>query len=293
MRFANRPGQTNYAPNSLAGTPQEAPAKKEGYVHYPAPVSGVKTRERSKTFSDHYTQAALFYNSLTTPEQEHIGQAFTVELSKVSDAKIKKLMLEHLAKIDQELAANVAGQLGMHAPKGAVAARAGKSKGLSQEEGPKDSIKSRKIAILAADGVTSTDVKRMAASLKKEGATAEVIAMRLGEFLKGDVKADKSFATADSTMYDAVYVPGGKESVTALLGEERVRNFVRQAYDHGKALAASGEGVDLFHSVGVGGAPGVVLDKEGNDGVKSFIAAIAQHRHWNRAKLSPLHGLNN
>jgi len=281
MRFANRPGPTNYAPNSLAGTPQEAPAKKEGYVHYPAPVNGVKTRERSKTFGDHYTQAALFYNSLTPPEQEHIGQALTVELSKVTDAKIKTLMLEHLAKIDHDLAGQVAAKIGMQAPKGASATRAGKSKGLSQEEGPKDSIKSRKVAILAADGVTAADVKRMAASLKKEGATTEVIAMRLGE-LKGDVKVDKSFATADSVLYDAVYVPGGPESVTALRGEEKARRFVRQAYDHGKALAASGEGTDLFQSVGVGEAPGVVMEKGGSDGIKSFIAAIAQHRHWNR-----------
>ncbi len=281
MRFANRPGPTNYAPNSLAGTPQEAPAKKEGYVHYPAAVNGVKTRERSKTFSDHYTQAALFYNSLTPPEQEHIGQALTVELSKVTDAKIKTLMLEHLAKIDQDLAGKVADKIGMQALKGASATRAGKSKGLSQEEGPKDSIKSRKIAILASDGVTSADVKRMAASLKKEGATTEVIALRLGE-LKGEVKVDKSFATADSVMYDAVYVPGGRESVTALLGEEKARRFVRQAYDHGKALAASAEGTDLFQSVGVGEAPGIVVEKGGNDGVKSFIAAIAHHRHWNR-----------
>ena len=283
MRFANRPGPTNYAPNSFAGTPQEAPAKKEGYVHYPAPVNGVKTRERSKTFGDHYTQAALFYNSLTPPEQEHIGQALTVELSKVTDAKIKTLMLEHLAKIDQDLAGQVAEKIGMQAPKGASATRAGKSKGLSQEEGPKDSIKSRKVAILAADGVAAADVKRMTASLKKEGATTEVIAMRLGE-LKGDVKVDKSFATADSIMYDAVYVPGGPESVTALLGEEKARRFVRQAYDHGKALAASGEGADLFQSVGVGEAPGVVMEKRGSDGIKSFITALAQHRHWNRQK---------
>ena len=283
MRYANRPGPTNYAPNSIAGTPQEAPAKKEGYVHYPAPVNGVKTRERSKTFSDHYTQAALFYNSLTSPEQDHIGQALTVELSKLTDAKTKTLMLEHLAKIDQDLAGQVAGKIGMQAPKGASATRAGKSKGLSQEEGPKDSIKSRKVAILAADGVAAADVKRMAASLKKEGATTEVIAMRLGE-LKGDVKVDKSFATADSIMYDAVYVPGGPESVTALLGEEKARRFVRQAYDHGKALAASGEGADLFQSVGVGEAPGVVMEKRGSDGIKSFITALGQHRHWNRPK---------
>ena len=131
--------------------------------------------------------------------------------------------------------------------------------------------------------MTAADVKRMAGSLKKEGATTEVIALRLGD-LKGDVKADKSFATADSVMYDAVYVPGGPESVSALIGEEKARRFVRQAYDHGKALGASGEGTDLFQSVGVGEAPGIVVDKGGNDGVKSFIAAIAQHRHWNRPK---------
>ncbi len=283
MRFTNRPGQTNYAPNSLAGTPQEAPLKKDGYVHYPAPVQGVKIRERSKTFSDHYTQAALFYNSLTAPEQEHIGQALTFELSKVSDAKITKLMLEHLAKIDQELAAKVAGKLGMSAPKGVLASRAGRTKGLSQEEGPKDSIKSRKVAILAADGVTSADIRRMEGSLKKEGATADVVAMRLGE-LKGDIHVDKSFATADSIMYDAVYVPGGKESVTTLLGEFEARHFVRQAYDHGKVVAGSGEGAELLQAVGIGDAPGVVFDKGSTDGTKAFIASMTQHRHWNRPK---------
>ena len=85
---------------------------------------------------------------------------------------------------------------------------------MSQEEGPKDSIKSQKIAILVADGVTAADVKRMAASLKKEGATTEVIAMRLGE-LKGDVKVDKSFATANSIMYDGL--PGSHLRVTTLV----------------------------------------------------------------------------
>ncbi|MBC7837449.1 MAG: hypothetical protein H7Y39_02230 [Nitrospiraceae bacterium] len=41
----------------------------------------------------------------------------------VTEDKIKKLMLEHLAKIDQELASQVAGKIGMQAPKGASAMR--------------------------------------------------------------------------------------------------------------------------------------------------------------------------
>ena len=43
-----------------------------------------------------------------------------MELSKVTDVKIKTLMLEHLAKIDQDLAGKVADKIGMQAPKGVV-----------------------------------------------------------------------------------------------------------------------------------------------------------------------------
>ncbi len=283
MRFSNRPGKANYEPNSLTGTPEEVPKKKDGYVHYPSAVQGTKVRERSQTFGDHYTQAALFYNSLTLPEQDHIAQALTFELGKVSDTKIQKRMLDHVANVDEALAVTVAGKLGLPAPKGQPATRAGKTKGLSQEEGPKDSIKSRKIAVLAADGVSASDIKRLEAGLKKEGVTVEIVAPHLGE-LKGGVKVDKSLATTDSIMYDAVYVPGGKEHVTGLLGEPEARHFVREAYDHGKAIAASGEGEELIQVTGISNAPGVIVDKGSNDSSKSFVEAIRLHRHWNRPK---------
>ena len=283
MRYTNRPGKANYHPNSLTGSPKEATGKQGGYVHYPAPVQGAKVRERSKTFADHYTQAALFYNSLSPIEQEHISQALIFELSKVNEPKIQKLMLEHVAKVDEKLGAAVAAKLGLPAPKGQPATRAGRSKGLSQEEGPKDSIKGRKVAVLAADGVDASDIKRLEASLKKEGATAEIVAPHLGE-LKGGVKAGKSFATVDSVMYDAVYVPGGKESVTMLLDDHQVRHFVRDAYNHGKAIASNAEGSELLQTLGIKEAPGIVTDKSSGGVNKSFVDAMSQHRHWNRPK---------
>jgi catalase len=282
MRFSNRSGKANYEPNSLSGTPN-VPTKKEGYVHYPAAVQGTKGRERSPSFGDHYTQAALFFNSLTMPEQDHIAQALVFELGKVSDVKIQKRMLEHVAKVDESLAVTIAGKLGLPAPKGQPATRAGKAKGLSQEEGPKDSIKSRKIAVLAADGVAAGDISRLVAGLKKEGATAEIVAPHLGD-LKGGIKVDKSLTTTDSIMYDAVYIPGGKESVTTLLGDYEARHFVREAYDHGKAITASGEGAEILEAAGVSSAPGVVMEKSSGDPSKSFIEAISRHRHWNRPK---------
>ncbi len=282
MRFNNRPGKTNYEPNSADKMPSQSDAKKGAYVHYPAPVQGVKVRERSKTFADHYSQAALFYNSLSLPEQAHIGQALTFELAKLSDIKIQKLMLEHLAKVDGVLASTVAVKLGLEAPKGQPASRAGKTKGLSQGEGPKDSIKGRKIAVLAADGVTTADVKQLETALRKEGATAELIGPHLGE-LKGGIKVDKSLATVDSVMYDAVYVPGGKESITMLLGDYEARHFVLDAYNHGKAIATSSEGSELLQALEIKEAPGVVTDKSSGGLTKSFVEAIG-HRHWNRSK---------
>ena len=283
MRSANRPGKANYQPNSLTEKPKETAATKGGYTHYAESLQGTKIRERSKTFGDHYTQAALFYNSLTLPEQEHIGQALTFELGKVTDAKIRKLMLEHVAKVDEALAVKVAGKLGMPAPKGQPATRAGKTKGLSQEEGPKDTIKGRKVAVLAADGVSAADIKRLESALKKEGATAEVIAPHLGE-LKGGVVVDRSLVTVGSVMYDAVYVPGGKESIITLLGDPEARHFVREAYNHGKAISASVEGAELLQAAGVGAAPGVVTEKGNGHDSKPFLEAISQHRHWNRPK---------
>jgi catalase len=100
----------------------------------------------------------------------------------------------------------------------------------------------------------------------------------------GDAKPDKTFATASSVTYDAVYVPGGKESVGMLQADYEVRHFVREAYNHGKAIAASGEGGELLSAAGIASAAGVVNEKKESDVAQSFIDAISRHRHWNRPK---------
>jgi catalase len=287
MRFANRAGKANYEPNSLEGTPKEATAEKGGYVHYPAKVDGHKVRERSKSFGDHYTQAALFFNSLTLTEQEHIRQALQFELGKVTKKDVQQRMIGHLSKVDGQLATLVGTYLGIKAPSGQDSTKIGKAKGLSQEEGPKGSIRSRKIAILAADGVNSADITRLESALKEKGATAEVVAPHLGQLRSTSsdtLRIDKSLATTASVMYDAVYVPGGKESLDQLQGDEEARHFVREAYNHGKAIAVGDDGVALLKAVGITSAPGVVLGKSGSDASHLFIEAIGQHRHWNRPK---------
>ena len=84
---------------------------------------------------------------------------------------------------------------------------------------PKDTIKTRKIAFLVADGFDDDAVSDMKKALMTAGAQAMTVAPRLGVLTgaKGEeCKADFSFLTGSSVLFDAVYVPGGDASVAAL-----------------------------------------------------------------------------
>ena len=166
----------------------------------------------------------------------------------------------------------------------------------------KDTAKTRKVAILCADGVDLPAVRTMQRLLAEEGATSKIIAPRQGT-LKGsggNIAADYSFLNAASVLFDAVFVPGGDKSAEALARESSAVLFVREAYKHCKAIAAVGAGVDLLGAAGLGdnGAPtgdGRTAKKSGADealavgkaeelpGVAArFIRAIGRHRNWDR-----------
>jgi len=67
-------GRVSYSPSSLeADTPRQDP--ENGYNSYHAHEDGDKLRVRAESFSDHYSQALLFFNSQTEPEQNHIVSA--------------------------------------------------------------------------------------------------------------------------------------------------------------------------------------------------------------------------
>ena len=173
---------------------------------------------------------------------------------------------------------------------------------------PKVSIKTRKVAILAADGVDEAAVNGMKKALLEAGAHGKVIAPRLG-MLKGakqtDIAIDFSFLTAGSVLFDAVYIPGGELSVEILKGDAKALQFVQDAYLHCKAIAATDAGIDVLRAahptqdkVALSHAEGVQADARtllgGDDGIiigrgdkvdrviPRFITAIAQHRHWAR-----------
>ena len=52
-----------------------------------------------------------------------------------------------------------------------------------------------------------------------------------------DVKIHFSLLTASSVLFDAVYVPGGAESIATLKTDPAALEFIAEAYKHAKAIA--------------------------------------------------------
>src|SRR5690606_38971743 len=208
-------------------------AAEGGFTSYPERIDGRKIRARSKSFFDHFSQARLFYHSQSEPEQNHMIDAFSFELGKVKTVEVRERMIAILSQIDESLAAAVAYALGLSIPKDtgqllnhsipadadpkeyqpipAVSSLA-KSEALSMANTRKDTIETRKIAVLAADGVDDISLNAVRADLEGAGAVVEIIAPRQG-FLRSEngveIAVHHSLLTAASVLYDAVYVPGG------------------------------------------------------------------------------------
>jgi catalase len=303
MRQTINKGNTSYEPNSLGGgCPFQAMMKKFGFASFLERIDGKKIRSRSKSFLDHFSQATMFYNSQSDVEKQHIIEAFSFELGKVKTPAIRQRMVNTLTMVDKQLAAEVGRKLGIKpaAPDSqlnhSVPADADpkeyqprkakppveRSEALSMQHTVKDSILSRRIAFLIADGVDADAVNRMRKSLEGSGAMVKLVAPRLGliQSAKQTFTADESFFTAASVLFDAVYVPGGRKSADALLAEADAIHFINEAYKHCKPIAAEAEGTALLEASQVAPEdPGVITGKNSD---KRFIEAIAAHRFWER-----------
>ncbi|MGZ8200329.1 MAG: catalase HPII [Methylosarcina sp.] len=304
-------GRVSYSPNSLGnGRPGEVSGDEGGFVSYPENIEGRKIRMHSESFDDHFSQATLFWNSQSDVEKGHIISTFLFELGKVETAAIRERMVALLEKVDAELASSVAEGLGIAAASKArtVSHQAPEnpdklsfSAGLSMMAltGSKG-IRTRKIAILAADGVDGEAISDMKRELAEAGARAKIIGPRLGEIVAAGGKIiaiDHGIDTMPSVVFDAVFIPGGEQSVASLMQLDEALQFVRQAYRHGKAIATSGEGVRLLDKIGlikdkaqaVYPAGVIVAQNDSASAIAGeFIAAIARHRSWERPTLASL-----
>lgn len=292
-RMTINQGQVSYHKNGLANnSPEPASEAEGGYAHYQEKVDGRKVRQRSESFKDHYSQAKLFWNSMTDVEKEHIIEAFHFEVGKVKSKDLQQQIVEMFSNVDLKLAEKIAEGVGVNPPTNKNESEVElASPALSQEQNKIITPATRKVAVLAADGFKGSEMDQVMDAFKTAGIMAEIISTNRGMITSEEgqqLEVSQSFLTADSVLYDAVYVAGGKKSIEQLKAVKDAIYFVDEAYNHFKAIGAGTEAADILIQAGIpAGDPitGVVTitaDAEGKS-TASFIEAIAQHRHWSRA----------
>ncbi|ETT67118.1 catalase [Paenibacillus sp. FSL H8-0457] len=283
-RMTINKGPVSYHKNGIAGnTPKPVPAERGGYEHYTEKVEGRKVQARSDSFKDHFSQAALFWNSMSEVEKQHIVSAFQFELGKVQRKEIRQQIVDLFANVDSELATRISEGLGTIPPQTRGSASKDSSPALSMMNTAKLPL-TRKVAVLAGNGFTD-ELPFVLAQLQQAGIITEVVSPKLGVIAGksgGELEVKHSLLGADSVLFDAVLVAGGALSVSELLTEQKVLDFIKEAYRHFKPIAAIAEGMNLLPAAS---GEGIVVAKENEDSKlfgQAFIDAIAAHRHWSR-----------
>lgn len=289
MAMINPKGRVNYTPNSWDQSPRETP---KGFVSLQSREEGFKVRERSQSFSDHYSQARQFYMSQTSSEQEHIANALIFELSKVHNSKIRARLVSHLPHVAEELANRVEKGLGIQ-EKILPAIPAIKprtdlkpSKALSIALNPPQTFEGRKIGLLVTDGIDSAILDELKKHIQSEKSTFEIIAFTIGGIETKDGKkmaADQKLEGAPSVLYDAIAVLSTPAGADLLSKHPAVRQFIWDAFTHLKIIGYSSGSKLLFEKLGIASElDDGCIEFSKNSDLKTFISACRNMRFWKR-----------
>lgn len=257
-----------YHKNSMQNnTPYEVPAEQGGYKHYEEKVEGRKVRARSESFKDHFSQARMFWKSLSPIEQEHILKAFSFELGKVESIHVRQQVVDMFANVSRTLAETVAKNIGVAPPDPSIqpVETSTISPALSIYHKPVLFSKSKKVGIIAANNDPIDSIKNQ---LEAEGITVEIISDKQGEIM--GQKIDQTLDTTSPVLYDGLYIFSKFEDDIA---NRKADMFIDEAYNHYKPIGFENSGImnDSYS-----GHPGIETN------VAEFLQALKVGRHFDR-----------
>jgi catalase len=289
-------GVAPYKPNSLdGGCPFFAGAEEDAFVDAPVRVAeATKVRANPASFDDHFSQARLFWASMTPVEKEHIIRAYTFELGKCYEQAIKERQLVNLANIDPVLCSEVATGLGLPTPEPTVPLDdVTPSPALSQVGGewPPDG---RMVGIVVDPDGDLGGVRELRQAVFAAGMVPLVVAPHGG--MVEELPVQRTFSTGRSVEFDVLLLAGSPppapDAVPARESEAgasssvtldpRVVLMVEECWRHGKAIGAWGSGATALQQRALTDSPGVVT----GDSAAAVFAEIQQlmssHRVWER-----------
>ena len=286
-------GQASYQPNSIdQNWPTEtAPAAHDGgFESYQERIDGKKIRARSDSFSDHFSQARLYYQSLAPHEQKHVVDAYTFELSKVQRLHIREREVQQiLSHIDLDLAQQVGKNLGIEVTASKQAMRTSsvtKSAKLSFEAFVPTDIKARKIAVLVHDKVNQASIDAIQKWAKAEHAVAHILTPTPAPVINhqhGKVASNGMQKAEPSIAYDAVIVVDG-DNEAEVKQDGVTKHYILEAYKHLKPIVFLGTKKNLLETLQLVQDDGTLISDHFEQLQDQFKDLIRHHRIWAREK---------
>ena len=290
-------GVAPFHPNTLdANNPSVAGDEQHAVIDFPAPIAqGTNTREQPASFDDHYSQATLFYRSMTAVERDHIIAAYTFELLKCWEEAVRVRQLQCLANIDADLCAAVALGLGMDAPKPTQppVEPAQLSPSLSQL-GETFPVDGRQVGIVVGEKADAASVQALQGALSAAGVVPLVVAPHGGKV--AGLTVQRTYTTAASVEFDAVVVvgdvppaPDAQPTLDAKAGADdpngavdpRVSKLVGEAWRHAKAIGlVDAEAAAQALNLADGGV--AIVAGDAATVANELVALLGSHRAWER-----------
>jgi len=288
-------GVAPYRPNSLdGGCPFVAGDDEGAFIDVPAPVvASVKERGNPHSFADHFSQASLFYRSLSPVEKDHVVDAYTFELSKCWDQVVRERQLRALANIHPDLCQRVADSLGLPAPEPSDPPVGTATSDALSQLGRTWPVAGRQVGIVVGADFDPGTVETLRAAFDAAGVVPLVVGPH-GGVISG-VTMQRSYAVAASVEFDAIVVvgavpptPDARTSVDAKAGaahaaaDPRVAKMLGEVWRHAKAIGATGGAEEVLVAAGVSaGGSGVVAGEAGTVAA-GLLELLAAHRAWER-----------
>lgn len=278
-------GPVSYQKSAIENESPRVTPWPDGYEHYQEKIDGKKVKNRAESFRDHFSQAIMFYNSMSDPEKEHIKDAFVFELQKVDRPEIRQNVVNMFANVNEELATQIADEVGADTPD----AKAGFDPVGIEPGEMKDFVSpalsmantifkpdTRKIGIFIAQD-TDYDVKGLMKALKDNKTKPEIIAPKLG-FTKDGEMIKHSYTSAYPVLFDALIVIEPDDPDKKFLSHAEI--YVTETYRHYKPLWIIGEGNEDYVDPAYKDQPGIRIQKGAKP--ETFVKDVAQHRFWDR-----------
>jgi len=272
----------SYHSNSLSdNTPKTVSEKEGGFAHYQEQINGSKIRARSDSFDDHFSQTAMFYNSMSKVEKKHIIDAFSFELSNVKNKGIRQQVVDMFGNVNIDMMTQVAQNCGVEPPKAEQSKYGKVSPALSQENTIKKSD-TLKIGVILSEGYNADEFNSMMKALKDAKTMPELISSTLSA-VKDDHGMEQlpksTFVSTHPVLLDGICVLVGNNVSDEF--KTNAKKFIQETYMHYKPLAVS-KSASEFLQPEMKGQLGVTIGDGNGQYTSKFVADISAHRHWDR-----------